>query len=642
MIVDTAHRFHLQIQGMPDPVWGFGDLSYLTYKRTYAREGEEWFDTCRRVVEGVFTVLRWHARRLRIPWDEAEAQHKATDMFGRIYTFKFLPPGRGLWMMGTEFFYEHGSACVNNCAFASTKDVAHNYADPFVWTFNMLMLGVGVGFDVRGAGTCTIKEPRRTSSVMRVEDSREGWAEVAEMILNAYTCDTPLFNLDYDNVRPEGAPIKGFGGKASGPAPLRLLADRLTTLYDAHIGKPVTSALIVDTFNIIAACVVSGGVRRSAQIAFGQPDDLEFVTLKQDEEKLYAWRYASNNSVFAHVGMDYQDLAEHTKVNGEPGYAWLDNMRAYGRMKDAPTWADDRVLGGNPCLEISLEDRELCNLVETFPAHHKDRKDFLATLKAAYLYSKAVTLVPTHSQKTNAVMMRNRRIGASVSGIAQAVEKMGFGRLMSWLDTGYDYIGALDREYSEWLCVPQSIKRTAVKPSGTVSLVAGSTPGVHFDHAPFYVRRVRFADTSPLLAAIIAAGYPVEQDRYADNTFVVEFPVSSGAKRGKSDVTIWEKTAWAAAMQHTWADNQVSATVDFKPHEGDDIARVLATYDRQLKGISFLPTSDHGYAQAPYETITEDEYKTRLAGITPIGVLSESSHEMDDAYCSGDACAVDL
>ena len=652
MIVDLSQgRFHLhesilsEYRGRPVN-WGFGALSEVTYARTYSRElegggQEQWYQTCQRVVEGTFTVLRNHCLSLHLPWDDDEAQHKAADMMQRMFSFKFLPPGRGLWMMGTDFVYTRSGAPLNNCAFRSTQHIDVDYAAPFSWTFEMLMLGVGVGFDTRGKGKVEIVRPARTQEPFLVKDSRQGWCEALEILLNAYVGKGALpKSWDMSQVRPQGTPIKSFGGVASGPEPLVQMLNRLESLYDASIGAKVDSALIVDTMNIVGACVVSGGVRRSAQIAFGEAEDGQFMDLKMDKEKLFAWRWASNNSLFAEQGMDYSVAAARTAENGEPGYAWLDTMRAYGRMADPINWKDERVMGGNPCLEQSLEDGELCCLVETFPAHHKNLEDYQATLKMAYMYAKAVTLVPTHDRLTNAIVLRNRRIGCSMSGIVQAAQKFGYRNFIKMCDSSYKFLQQVDKSYSEWLAIPRSIKMTSVKPSGTVSLLAGATPGVHFDHAEHYIRRVRVSDTSPIVQSCRDAGYHVEPDQYSDATSVISFPIKSAYfSRGKSDVGIWEKVDLAAAMQRWWADNQVSCTVDFKQSESSDIARILERYEDKLKGISFLPSSDHGYAQAPYETCTKEKFEEMSKGLKAIN-LHDTGHEVTERFCDGDSCTI--
>ena len=404
----------------------------------------------------------------------------------------------------------------------------------------------------------------------------------------------------------------------------------------------ITSAIIVDIFNYIGKCVVAGGIRRTAEIMFGDADDREFVTLKQDQEALHDRRWASNNSVFGSVGMDYSEIADSIAKNGEPGVIWLDNMQHFRRMDGKRNGYDVRAMGSNPCSEQTLESFELCCLVETFPANHESYEDYQRTLKFAYLYAKTVTLVPTHDPRTNAVMMRNRRIGCSMSGIVQAINKHGRREFLRWCDGGYDYIRELDRQYSEWLCIPKSIKVTSVKPSGTVSLLCGATAGIHYPHSEYYIRNIRVSDISPLAKAAETAGYKVEKDAYADNTMCISFPVKEPHfQKGKDEVSIWEQFANAADMQKYWADNQVSITVTFSKKEVSDIQSCLEVYETRLKSISMLPLldEDHGYVQAPYIAITKEEYEAMTDGLKALD-LSSSVHEVTEKFCDGDTCVI--
>ena len=655
------------------PNWG--PLGYITYKRTYARplpegKSEEFWQTCQRVVEGVYNVQKIHCRRIGLSWDDRKAQRSAQEMYRRMWAFKFTPPGRGLWMMGTDQVYRNGSAALNNCAFVSTKDISVDFSAPFTFLMDMSMLGVGVGGDCKGAGTVRLVEPKTTEEPFVVADSREGWVALIKTILDAYVGKGALpVNVDYSQVRPFGEPIKGFGGVASGPDPLIRLAEGICQALDTP-GEQISTSQIVDIFNLIGVCVVAGNVRRTAEIMFGDADDAEFAKLKDpsalndlyskraeladDDEQVAALdaeiashplrthRWASNNSIFAQVGMDYHAISEGIKANGEPGLIWLDTMRDYGRLIDAPDNKDYRAMGSNPCAEQTLESFELCCLVETFPAHHESIDDYLETLKFAYLYAKTVTLIPTHDERTNRVMNRNRRIGCSQSGIVQAMNKLGRREYLNWCNIGYSKIKDLDKAYSEWLGVPRSIKMTSIKPSGTVSLLCGATPGIHYPHSEFYIRRIRISTTSPLIQICRDAGYPVEQDVYdqSGKTMVVSFPIKEEHyKMGKSEVTIWQQVANAADLQHYWADNQVSVTVTFTKDEADQIPAVLEVFETRLKSVSFLPISEHGYAQAPYEAIDSDEYERLVSQIKPM-LLTDDNHEVEDKFCDGDACVL--
>ena len=455
------------------PKWG--PVGYVTYKRTYSRQSsngksEEYWQTVRRVVEGVFTIQKRHCHINNLPWKESKAQKSAQKMYQLMWDFKFTPPGRGLWMMGTDAVYDKGISALVNCSFISTENIDIDFAEPFTFMMDMSMLGVGVGSDVKGAGKITIKKPKEYDETFVVPDTREGWVELLRMLLNAFVGKNPLpKNIDYSEVRPFGTPIKGFGGTASGPGPLIELYDNIYNLLMTRIGEKITETDIVDIHNYIGRCVVSGNIRRSAQIIFGNPDSDEFLNLKNPElykEELMDRRWASNNSVFATVGMDYSKVAELTAKNGEPGYVWLDNAKNYGRMNGIKNTEDSRINGFNPCGEIVLENSEMCNLSESYPSNHDSLEDWINTLKYAYMYSKTVTLLPSHNKYSNAVMMKNRRIGLSVTGIVQAFKKFGRREVLNAFDKGYNRVREWDKTYSDWLCIPRSIKISTAKPSG--------------------------------------------------------------------------------------------------------------------------------------------------------------------------------
>jgi len=644
-----SQRFLQRFRGR-QPEWG--PLGYVTFKRTYARvvpgEGgrtEEYWETVKRVVEGCYTIQLNHCRNLKLPWNAQKAQRSAQEMYRLMWEFKFLPPGRGLWMMGTDYIFERGSAALNNCAFVSTEEIDFNFSEPFCFLMDLSMLGVGVAFDTKGAGKVTIQEPKRGGYTHVVEDSKEGWVDLVRTVLNAYVGQgkRPAV-IDYSQVRPMGSPIKTFGGIAPGPQPLIDAIANIDKVLEPRIGERVTSTDLTDLMNVIGKCVVSGGVRRTAELALGSPDDEDYLKLKDPElfpDELMEWRWASNNSVEATVGMDYGHVGRQTAKNGEPGYFWLDNARTYGRLKDGPNMVDAKVAGTNPCAEQSLESYEICNLVETFPSLHNNFSEYKRTLKFAYLYAKTVTLVPTHIERTNAIMLRNRRIGLSQSGIIESFERHGRRTHFQWCDEGYQYICELDKIYAQWLCIPESIKKTSVKPSGTVSLLPGVTPGIHYPHAQFYYRTVRIDKTSPLIEPLRKAGYRIEESVYGDNTWVVYFPVKEkNFQRSKTQVSIWEQVENVAQMQYYWADNQVSATVTFKPEEAADVPKILELYEPRLKSISFLPLADHQYAQAPYQEITEEMYVHASARLKPCDFHNLNTDEAQDLYCDSDKCAV--
>lgn len=961
------------------PEWG--PLGLITFKKNYAwliqeeNRTEEFWEACKRIVEGTYGIQKKYCEGLKLPWNGVKAQHSAQTMFRLMWEMKFLPPGRGMKMMGTEAIKTKLAAPLYNCSFTSTADILTNRSEPFCFLMDMSMLGVGVGFDTKGAETISIKTPRQGNYTFVVEDTREGWVELVRTYIDAYFGYGALpSKIDYSKVRPYGAPVKTFGGTSSGCEPLKQLVETdIPEILDPMAEDLITSEVIVDLFNSIARCVVSGNIRRSATIALGDYQDKTFLSLKDPakashKDRIDKWRWSSNNSIFADIGMDYSEVSKSTAINGEPGYFWLETARTYGRLADPEHEQDRDLVGINPCQpgwatlltpsgistfdkikvgdliwsgqqftkvtnkqytgekkvfkyittagsfigtenhrivseekkievqnaetidicpspmvlkisyddenlqyivdglvlgdggvhkasgdlvglyigekdqdyfkhsiskfigrhrpgiseefyeietnitsqelpytflreipdryfyakpklqqlflkglysangsicgnritlkssslklvesvqimlsslgirsyyttnkptkvkfkngqylckqsydlnistdrkifaetigflqeykqkilhiicenigtskyahqsskktyqikdieylgteqvyditveadehtywtggllvsncgEIGLSSEEFCNVPESFPARHETLEEYLLTLKFTYLYAKTVTLIPTHNPKTNAVQLRNRKIGLSMSGIAQSFQKHGIREHYRWCDEGYKYLKELDKIYSDWLCVPRSKKITAVKPSGSISLLPGATPGVHFPYAEYYWRTIRMDKGSQLVKALTKAGYRVENVE-GHNTVAVYFPVKEkNFYRSRSDISLWEQLEIVAQMQHWWADNQVSATITFKPEEADQIQEALELYETRLKSISFLPLIDHGYEHAPYQPMAQEEYdkaikklkKVKLSNIAETAVYEHS-------YCDSDRC----
>jgi len=630
-------------------------MGEFTYWRTYSRnlwdEGrkEQWPETAARVINGTFDLLRVHCITNNRKWDNARAERTAQEMFVRMVTFKFTPPGRGLYAMGSEAVEAHGGAVLNNCAFVSSRNLS---SQVFTNLMNLTMLGVGVGYDTLGAGQMVLSKPQPYEARVVIDDTREGWVHSLEVLLDSYfvSSPNPTVVFDYGKIRPKGQPIKRFGGISSGPEPLIRMHKSLRMLCDQYVHKRVDSTFIVDAANLVGRCVVSGNVRRSAQIALGLEGDKEFLHLKDDAELVRDRRGFSNNSIRAHVGMDYREAAAHTALNGEPGYLWLDNARMFGRMNgQISTRTDFLAMGTNPCSEQTLEDGELCCLVETYPAKHETLDDYLKTLKLAYLYAKTVTLIKTGIPETDSIIARNRRIGCSMSGVVQAIQKHGATEFIRWCNRGYDFLTGLDASYSDWLQVPESIKRTSVKPSGTVSILANATPGIHYPHAEHYIRRIRFASNSPIIPRLEQAKYKILPDIYGqeqgkENTLVCEFPIKEPYfSKGKAHVSMWEQLALAAAMQRYWADNQVSITVHFTKDEAKDIPLALEIYQHQLKSVSFLPYDPHqAYELAPYEEITASEYAAMASKLRKVEVPYDrlDTEASPPRGCDSDVCEI--
>jgi ribonucleoside-diphosphate reductase alpha chain len=412
---------------------------------------------------------------------------------------------------------------------------------------------------------------------------------------------------------------------------------------------------VADVFNAIGACVVAGNVRRSAEISLGDVHDKTFIDLKNydknPERSEIGWM--SNNSVTLDANHDFEDftfipeMAKRIIDNGEPGIINLYNIQKYGRYgKDMH---DDAYLV-NPCSEIQLCSFELCNLAEVFPNRCDNVDVFNKALEFATFYSSTVALLPTHRSETNSIVAKNRRIGVSISAIAQWASftnkstwgEMNYTRMTRMLRNGYKIVKDTNEKLAKSAGVPPSIRVTTVKPSGSISLLAGATPGVHYPTSRYSIRRVRIADDSPLIPCLVKANVPHEKDTYSDGTLVFEFVIDNGNVRPCEDVSPWEQFSLVAMMQRCWSDNMVSATIYFdKIKDAPDVEKMLAMYIPVLKSVSMLPHSNSGYAQMPYEKITKEQYEERLNSYGNPDYDSLTNLEPEgEKFCTNDSCTL--
>jgi ribonucleoside-triphosphate reductase len=626
------------------PRFGFSGFGAATYYRTYSRlkpDGtqEHWADTVIRVIEGIMSVRKHHYTVNRLYWDDNACQPFAEELAVSMFEMKWLPPGRGLWAMGTDYVYERGGAALCNCGAVDTADLALS-AD---WAMDMLMSGVGVGVNTAWQGEAY--PPDKGAAVeCIIPDSREGWVASVRALVECYTDGKPYPLFNYSQIRPLGSPIRGFGGTASGPAPLIELHRRIESYLDAYCaGMTDPTRCTIDIFNAIGACVVAGNVRRSAEIALGSVGDETFLDLKDyakhPDRAEIGW--ISNNTVILENTADFEHLPEIARRilnNGEPGIMNKINVQKYGRYGER---AEDRAWLSNPCSEIPLESFELCNLAEVFPSRCEDEADFYTALEYATFYASTVALLPTHRPETNAIVVRNRRIGVSLSGVADLLDELGATELTRRLRKGYRIVKSANESWAAAAGVPASIRVTTIKPSGTISQLAGVSSGMHFPTFQYAIRRMRVGNTSPIHRVLTEAGVPNEPDTYSDNTTVFEFPIDQGKTRKAASVSAWEQFAFLAMLQREWSDNMCSCTIFFNPDsEGHQVEHMLAQFAPVIKSVSMLPHSETGaYAQMPYEGISRETYEKRVAAMPRIDWKRfGGSDGIEHKFCSNDSC----
>ncbi len=621
-------------QYVGDPFRGL--LARATYLSKYCRGGESWSETVRRVVEG-------NCEGFPVSSREAEA------LYDTIWHMRGLPPGRGLWAGGVPGIPVEARF---NCWYTSVRTL-----EDWCWAADNLMLGGGVGVGLRRIGElplvrhgvgglaimCSDDHPdlEEISPDVSdcysawdqrecwVDDSREGWVQALRSTLrHAFAGET--LTLDVSDIRPRGAPIRTFGGVASGPGPLVELLRSVYALIRKAAGRKLTSVECGDITNFIGKCVKSGNVRRSALLLLGSPTDQDFRDAKKDWSQVTSHRHTSNNSIAFEssseiANFDWKSLVEDNAVYGEPGIANLHLVRK----------TDPLAKGPNPCGEQFLEDREACNLAEVFPALIPfGQVERVAALMARYaIRQRVVTLTDAES---DAVGRRNMRIGLGLGGLCD------FRWSRPLLSGWYRAVRTEANEYASELGVRNPITVTTVKPSGTISLLNGSSPGLHAPYAPHYIRRIRLATNDPMSAALAEANVPFEHDVYDNSgkTLCFEFPMSApNARATVQTETIRQQFERQVAVQESWADNAVSATLSFREDEKEELASLLAEYVPRLKSTSCLPKA-HGYAQAPYEAIQESNYRERVARINHNHPLVGGGEILDSLECEGGACPV--
>lgn len=574
----VQHRFelgdraqdHLRSLIAPFGYNGFGEaLYYRTYSRIKDDGGQEdWADTVIRCTNGTFSIRKDFYLKNRIPWVESYWQEYAEGFALYLYQMKWMPPGRGLWAMGSDFVYERGSMALYNCAYTNLGGNAQ-FADDVGWIMDSLMHGVGVGFGPE-RGNLKFQMYQAGTYDHIIPDSREGWVISVQKILEAFINGTQLPYMIYDRIRGPGLPIKGFGGISSGPAALQYLHTKLTEECKAYLnGERDEVEFKTNVANLVGCCVVAGNVRRSAEIATMSVKDRTFLNLKNYE--MYPYRaefgWMSNNSAIFESDEDFDmlgEIASRVIRNGEPGVLNLRNFK-YGRIGKRDDVKPDQAVGINPCGEIPLEHREVCNLSETFPTMCSNVDEWYKACEYAAFYSSTVSLLPTHQPSTNRVVARNRRIGVGIVDYSGWIHTEGVHKVTKYLRNGYDVVAETNRTVNAEAGVPEAIRKTTVKPGGTTPKLPGKTSGAGRPTFRHTLRRVRVQQDTPYHAVLVKAGVPHEKDFYSMNTDVFEWPIIQGPAAPAEDVTIWEQAFTIVTLQREWADNAVSNTIYFRP-----------------------------------------------------------------------------
>jgi adenosylcobalamin-dependent ribonucleoside-triphosphate reductase len=560
--------------------------------------------------------------------------------------------GRFLWQMGTDTVNELGLLSLQNCALTVVDEPIR----PFTWAMDALMLGSGVGFNIQRENVYKLPKVRddfvapvrqdTADADFVVPDTRQGWVKLLEYTLRAAFEKDTNKGMVYSTqlIRGKGTPIKRFGGVASGPEDLVIGISSISGILTGRKGKQLRPIDCLDIMNIIGQIVVSGNVRRSAQIAIGDPDDFQFLRAKNwSSGNIPNWRSNSNNSVVCnsieHLPNEFWKTYEG---KSEPyGLINLKLSRNTGRLGDTQ-YKDKQCMGYNPCAEQSLWDKETCCLSEVFLPNIESPEELLDLVTLLYRVNKHSLRLPCHLKETEAIVHKNMRMGIGVTGYLQATEEQ-----RKWLPYVYEQLRVFDKQYSAAHGWPVSIKLTTCKPSGTLSLLPGVTAGIHAAYAQYMIRRIRISSNHPLVDVCREHGYNVEYQKNFDgtddrNTVLVEFPFAypEGTVLA-SELTAVDQLEWVKRLQTEWSDNSISCTVYYRKEELPEIKKYLQeNYDTSFKSLSFLLHSEHGFLQAPIEEISKEQYEALVKKVKPITNISFDNTMLDGSDCEGGACPV--
>jgi ribonucleoside-triphosphate reductase len=635
----------------------WGEIGYITFKRTYARRLKEGDPNSKseefeQVVERELKACK---EQLGINFTEKEKEL----YYNTRTQFKWSVAGRFMWQLGTKTVEKLGLPSLQNCAACVVKEPIR----PFTWAFEMLMLGSGVGYNIQRQNVYQLPKLKGKIKITRqdandvdfiVPDNREGWVKLLGKVLKAHFYSGEGFTYSAASIRGKGALIKGFGGTASGSEDLCNGIELIHNLLNNRAGKKLRPIDCLDIMNIIGAIVVSGNVRRSAQIAIGDYDDFDYLAAKRwDLGTIPNWRSMSNNSIACNDISKLPQQFWDTYEQGEPyGLINLDLARSCGRIGEVQ-YPDPNVEIFNPCAEQGLEDKETCCLAEVYLPNIESYKQLLECLTLAYRVCKHSLRLKCSLKDTEATVHKNMRMGIGMTGVLQATEEQ-----KNWLTNAYEYLREFDKDYSKLNQFPKSIKLTTCKPSGTLSLLprvttnnskAGViTPGVHPNPAgPFYIRRIRISSDSNLIKVCKDSGYKVEHQIKFDGTndlttMVVEFPCKVSEETPVAANYTWKQQLEAVKwLQKNWSDNSVSCTVYYNREDLEDIKKyLLENYKDNFKTLSFLLYQGHGFIQAPYETITKEQYYEAIKNTKPITSVEVNEEDFDILDCESGACPI--
>ena len=533
-----------------------------------------------------------------------------------VLTLKVMPSMRCLMTAGEALRRENIAGY--NCSYVAV-DRVHAF-DEILY---ILMNGTGVGFSVERQFVSQLPvvadEFHESDTTITVADSKLGWAKaLKELVGMLYIGQVPRWDLS--KVRPAGAPLKTFGGRASGPDPLEALFNFAVTIFQKAAGRKLSSIECHDIVCKIAEIVVVGGVRRSALISLSNLSDDRMRHAKSGSWwEQNGQRALANNSACYSEKPDIGIFMDEWKslYDSKSGERGIFNRESANKMaaKNGRRIIEGFEFGTNPCSEIILRNREFCNLSEVVVRSTDNRQTLLEKVRiATILGTLQSTLVNFKyvSKGWRKNCEEERLLGVSLTGIMDCSFTNGKEKgLEKLLDELREMAVKTNEEWAKKIGINQSVAITCVKPSGTVSQLVDAASGIHARHNPYYIRTVRGDKKDPLTKMMTDAGFPVEDDvMNPSHTVVFSFPMKVGKDSVfRTDMTAIEQLELWLTYQKHWCEHKPSVTISVKEHEWLEVGAWVYKHFEFMSGVSFLPFSEHTYKQAPYQDVKKEEYE---------------------------------
>jgi len=553
-----------------------------------------------------------------------------------------------------------GEACErDNIAAYNCSYLAMNNKRAFSECLYILMNGTGVGFSCERQEIEKLpKVPESVNTcddIISVSDSKLGWAKAFKKLLSSlWEGDIPT--IDYSRIRPAGARLKTFGGRASGADPLERLFTFVTNTFINARGRKLNSLEVHDITCMIGEIVVVGGVRRSALISLSNLSDKRMREAKVGnwfDEDQTPWRRIANNSVAYTETPDIETFMDEwiSLIKSKSGERGIFNRVA--SQKQAAKWGRrDPSLnyGTNPCSEIILRDKQFCNLTEVVIRAEDTKETLLEKVRLATIlgtFQSTLDKFQFLSAEWHKNTTEERLLGVSLTGIMDS--KMMANPDPKFLEEMRDEARKTNEKYAKLLDVPVSAAISCIKPSGTVSQLVDASSGIHSRHSPYYIRTVRTDKKDSLYTFLKDKGIPVEDclmDKYLQ-TAVFSFPIKSpkGSITRDDRTALQELETWLTYQRH-WCEHKPSVTINVRQHEWLEVGSFVYKHFDEISGISFLPHSDHSYQQAPYQEVSKEDFRVALAATPQLIEYSELSEDDDNTEgsqtlaCVGASCEI--